>query len=55
VKEALPRSTLLGPVHVVPSCRRAVVPVHVVPLYVTPFTISLSQQLSVLKAVALKS
>ena len=40
VKEALPSNTLLGPI---------------VPLYVAPFTISLSQQLSVLKAVALKS
>ena len=36
----LPSNTLLGPV---------------VPLYVTPFTISLSQPLSVLKTVALKS
>ena len=40
VKEALPCNTLLGPI---------------VPLYVAPFTISLSQQLSVSKAVALKS
>jgi len=39
VKEALLRNTLLGPI---------------VPLYVVPFTTSLSQQLSVLKAVALK-
>ena len=39
VKEALPSNTLLGPI---------------VPLYVAPFTTSLSQQLSVLKAVALK-
>ena len=38
--KALLGNTLLGPI---------------VPLYVTPFTISLSQQLSVLKAVALKS
>ena len=40
VKEALPSNSLLGPI---------------VPLYVAPFTISLSQQLSVLKAVALRS
>ena len=40
VKEALPRSTLTGPI---------------VPLYVAPFTISLSWRFSVLKAVALKS
>ena len=39
MKEALPSNTLLGPI---------------VPLYVAPFTTSLSQQLSVLKAVALK-
>ena len=38
--KALPSNTLLGPI---------------VPLYVAPFTISLSQQLSVSKAVALKS
>ena len=38
--KALPSNTLLGPI---------------VPLYVAPFTINLSQQLSVLKAVALKS
>ena len=40
VKEALPSNTLTGPI---------------VPLYVVPSTISLSQQLSVLKAVVLKS
>jgi hypothetical protein len=40
VKEALPSNASLGPV---------------VPSYVTPFTISLSKPLSVVKAVALKS
>ena len=39
-EKALPSGTMLGPV---------------VPLYVSPFTISLSQQLSVVKAVALRS
>ena len=40
VKALVPSSTLLGPI---------------VPLYVTPFTISLAQPLLVLKAVALRS
>ena len=40
MKALLPSSTLLGPV---------------VPLYATPFTISLSKPLSVLKAVAPRS
>ena len=40
VKEALPSTSPLG---------------EVVPLYVAPFTISVSQQLSVLKAVALRN
>ena len=45
VKALLSSSTLLGPV----------VPLYVPPLYVTPFTTSLSQRYSVSKAVALRS